>query len=77
MNIMYKFEDQLKAVVGVIEAGLLAHKESYIYSVLLPSGRPVGFIPLNGELCFHDYSDPELAPYQDKIRSMLGLDTKR
>jgi len=77
MNIMYKFEDQLKGVEGVERAGLLTHKESYIYSVMLPSGRHVGFIPVNGELCFENYSDPEVAPYQDKIRSMLGLETKR
>jgi hypothetical protein len=74
---MYKFQDQLKAVEGIMNAGLLAHKESFIYSVLLPeSYRLVGFIPTNGELCFSDYSDPELAPFLDKIKSSLSLAAK-
>ena len=71
---MYKFQDQMKAVEGVRTAGLLAHKESFVYSVLCPgSCRFIGFIPTNGELCFTDYSDHELAPYRDKIGSMIGL----
>jgi len=74
---MYKFQNQLKAVEGVRNTDLLAHKESFIYSVMLPeTNRLVGSIAVNGELCFSDYSDPELSPYQVKIKSMLGLCTK-